>query len=139
VEYIYIETDESKLPRKTALGKCDIEQIDLNLKNAEVFVNQLRADINLESDWVPNALSILKGKAGAGGSPSFGRLAVWGHANYLKLRKVIQKKYQDISGGDNTQILIVGSLTGGTGSGICVDVAYLVREVTKNSNVNGLF
>jgi len=139
VEYIYIETDESKLPRKTALGKCDIEQIDLNLKNAEVFVNQLRADKNLESDWVPNALSILKGKAGAGGSPSFGRLAVWGHANYLKLRKVIQKKYQDISGGDNTQILIVGSLTGGTGSGICVDVAYLVREVTKNSNVNGLF
>ena len=139
VEYIYIETNESQLPRKTALGKTDIEQVDLNLKNAEVFVNQLRADKNLESDWVPNAMSILKNKSGAGGAPSFGRLAVWGHANYLKLRSVIQKKYQAISGNDGTQIFIVGSLTGGTGSGICVDVAYLVKEVTKNENVNGLF
>jgi hypothetical protein len=139
VEYVYIETDESKKPRKTASGVSDIEQIDLNLKNAEVFVNQLRADKNLAADWVPDAMSILKGKAGAGGAPSFGRLAVWGHSNYLKLRSVIQKKYQDISGGDSTQILIVGSLTGGTGAGICIDVAYLVREITKNNNVNGLF
>jgi hypothetical protein len=138
VEYIYIETDVSKLPRKTALGKTDIEQVDLSLKNAEVFVNQLRADKNLDSGWVPNAISILKNESGAAGIPSFGRLSIWGHANYLKLRSIIHKKYQEISGGNETQILIVGSLTGGTGSGICVDVAYLVREVTKNKNVNGL-
>ena len=32
----------------------------------------------------------------------------------------------------------MGTLTGGTGSGLCVDIPYLVKRITNNPNVNGL-
>jgi len=139
IECIYVETDTKRLPRRTASGKTSIHQIDLSLGENAVDINQLKNNKNVDSSWVPTPSDVLKNLNGAGGMPSYGRLALWGKSNYDKLKNTIKDKYQRINGDGNTLILIVGSLTGGTGSGICVDIAYLVRDITKNPNVNAIF
>lgn len=138
IECVYIETDTRRLPRRTASGKTAIHQIDLSLGDNAVDINQLKSNKNVDSSWVPAPSDVLRNLNGAGGMPSYGRLALWGRSNYEKIKNTIQDKYQRINGDGNTLILIVGSLTGGTGAGICVDMAYLVRDITKNPNINAL-
>lgn len=138
VECVFVETDTRRLPRKTASGETEIHQIDLSLGGNAVDIHQLKSNTNIDSSWVPEPNDVLKNLNGAGGMPSYGRLALWGKNNYDKFKQTIQEKYQKIGGNSETLILVVGSLTGGTGSGLCVDIAYLVREITKNDNINAL-
>lgn len=139
VELMYLETDLEKKPVRTASGKTSITQIPLSLGDNAVDIRQLKATEHIDSSWIPESTDVLKNLNGAGGMPTYGRLALWGGDNYKKLKNEIQRKYADISGDDKTQIIILGSLTGGTGSGLCVDVPYLVRDVTRNSNVTAIF
>ena len=137
--YIYIETDLNKKPRKTASGETSIEQVGLSLGKIQVAHKQLTENKMLETSWIPSPEGILESEIGAGGMPAFGRLAFWSNKNYQNLRSTIQKKYQEVHiNGENTNVLIVGSLTGGTGSGICVDLAYLVKDTLQISNVNAI-
>ncbi len=138
VAYIYLETDSSRKPRKTANGTTDIEQIVLNLGSNAVDIRQLKSNEKVDSDWVPEPSTVLQNESGAGGMPSYGRLSFWGNQNYQKLANIIRNKYSEINGDSNTQILIVGSLTGGTGSGLVVDVPYLVKSVTGNPNIEAV-
>ena len=138
-EYIYIETDTNSNSRKTASGETDIEKIDFPLQGVEVDINNLTNNQNVDSSWIPSLEGILEIDAGAGGMPAYGRLAFWSNSNYNRLRKAILAKYEKIGGDNNTQVLIVGSLTGGTGSGICVDVAYLVKSTLVGlTNINAI-
>ena len=138
-EYIYIETDLKSISRKTASGSTDIEKIDFPLQGVEVDINNLVNNKNVDSSWIPSLEGILEIDAGAGGMPAFGRLAFWANSNYNRLRNAIQSKYESIGGNNNTQVLIVGSLTGGTGAGICVDVAYLVKSTLVGlTNINAI-
>tara|TARA_B110000971_G_scaffold140912_1_gene144049 strand:+ start:4276 stop:6726 length:2451 start_codon:yes stop_codon:yes gene_type:complete len=138
VECLYLETDTSRVPIKTASGKSNITQLTLSLGSNAVDIHQLKQNTKIDSSWIPETTDVLKNHNGAGGMPSFGRLSLWGMSNYSKFKTVVQDKYQRLGGNDDTRILIVGSLTGGTGSGLCVDVPYLVRDITKNSNINAL-
>lgn len=137
-ELMFIETDVRRLPKKTALGSSSITQVDFPLGDNAVDIHQLKKNDNIDSSWIPDASNVLKNLSGAGGMPAYGRLSLWGRSNYDKLKSVITDRYQRIGGDGDTIILLVGSLTGGTGSGLMVDVAYLVRDITKNSNVHGL-
>tara|TARA_B100000780_G_scaffold133625_1_gene93722 strand:- start:307 stop:2757 length:2451 start_codon:yes stop_codon:yes gene_type:complete len=139
VESIYLETDLSRLPVRTASGKTAITQVPLSLGSNAVDIRQLKITDHVDSDWIPESTDVLKNLNGAGGMPSFGRLALWGGSNYTKFKSEVQKKYERISGDNETNIIVVGSLTGGTGSGLCIDVPYLVRDITKNSNVTAIF
>jgi hypothetical protein len=139
VECIYLETDTKRLPRRTASGKTSITQVDLSLGSNAVDITQLKNNKRLDASWIPESNEVLKNLNGAGGMPSYGRLALWGSTNYSKFKSEVQAKYQKINGDKESVILVVGSLTGGTGAGLCVDVAYLLRDITKNSNINALF
>jgi len=139
VELMYLETDLEKKPVRTASGKTSITQIPLSLGSNAVDIRQLKNTKHIDSSWIPESTDVLKNLNGAGGMPTYGRLALWGGDNYKKLKNEIQRKYANISGDDKTQIIILGSLTGGTGSGLCVDVPYLVRDITANSNVSAIF
>ena len=138
VACIYLETDASRLPKKTANGTTSIEQVVLSLGNNAVDIRQLKSNPKIDNSWIPEPKSILQNEDGAGGMPSFGRLSFWGNQNYQKLADVIRSRYNSISGNSQTQILIVGSVTGGTGSGLVVDIPYLVKSITGNSNVEAI-
>jgi hypothetical protein len=138
VACLYIETDASRLPKKTANGTSSIEQVVLSLGNNAVDIHQLKANPKIDNSWIPEPKSILQNQDGAGGMPSYGRLSFWGNQNYQKLADVIRRRYNSIGGDSQTQILIVGSVTGGTGSGLVVDIPYLVKNITGNANVEAI-
>jgi|GEM_PF-6421635 len=139
VEYMYIETDASRKPRKTANGETDIKPLIFSLGGNAVDVENLKRMEGIDKSWLPESSAILANLAGAGGMPTYGRLSLWGASNFNNFRNELTQKYQLIGGNPQTQILIVGSLTGGTGSGLCVDIPYLVKNITGNANVNAIF
>ncbi len=67
--------------------------------------------------------------------------------NFLKVVDAINNAQERISSFSHSSmfdtkpvVFITGSLTGGTGSGICIDMAYLVRYLVRNvESIYGLF
>ena len=133
VKYLYLETDLSNKPRKTPLGTNDIVGEELSLSNMALPISQFRADPNIDSDWIPDATLALS-TTGAGGKSSYGRLSLW--ANFNAVKNKILSLNQSSGGFDS--VYVVGSLTGGTGSGVFIDLAYLVRQFIANAKLFSL-
>jgi hypothetical protein len=89
---------------------------------------------------------------GAGQIRAFGRLAFF--HGYQQLRNSIRDKIEKFSGGaidatkklgfsdvdtNNTEIVIIASLAGGTGSGCFLDTAFLAKEISPNAIITGIF
>ena len=145
VAYLYLETDENSHPQ--TIGDNDIKQVYISLKNRETLINGLKEEKQLDTFWLPKIESVLDTGFGAGGWPSFGRLAMWGGSNFDLISRSIKTSWSEIashnileSKGSEPAIFIVGSLTGGTGTGIFIDMAYLVKHlIDEVREVFGLF
>lgn len=122
----------SEYTKKGILSFCDI-----STDNIKATLNAWHQEAMEDTKWVPTEAEVLNAHNGAGGQPVYGRLGLW--ANENNVRAKIKQLYNDIQGNPNTNIYIVGSLVGGTGSGICLDTAYMVRETTGNENIFGMF
>ena len=135
VAYMFLETarKSSEYIEKGIMSFCDIStdgiQATLNAWHQEKVTD--------DKHWIPDHADILNAHNGAGGQPVFGRVGLW--ANEVNVRAKIRQLYAQIGGNAGTNIYIVGSLVGGTGSGVCLDIAYMVRETTNNDNIYGLF
>ena len=80
---------------------------------------------------------------GAGALRAMGRLSLF--TKITDVRNMIQKKISEIAGFveyevdqkryNSLEVLIVGSLAGGTGAGTFIDVAYLVKQIVRNLNI----
>jgi len=136
VEFLYIETDISNESKSTAGGKSEIHPVMCDFTNINVDVTQLINNTSIKSDWIPPIEHLEQGTIGAGGMPSFGRLSLWKTSNFNNLRTEILNKFSAINGDNTTFIYVVGSITGGTGSGICVDLAYLLQEILPQCRPN---
>ena len=145
VNYLYIETDENAHPR--TIGENSINRIFTSLKSKETMINQLKDDKTLETDWLLSSETILEAGFGAGGLPPFGRLALWGDNNFTRVTDSIKYAWGEISNydvedSDNSKpvVFITGSLTGGTATGMFIDLAYLIKNTIADiSEVYGLF
>jgi hypothetical protein len=131
VHYLYLETNLSNKPRNTPLGTNDIVGEELSLKNMANSISQLRNNKNINSKWIPDPTTALS-TSGAGGKSSYGRLSLWANFNNVK-QKILG--LNQIAGGFEA-VYVTGSLTGGTGSGVLIDLAYLLRQLI---NPNYLF
>jgi hypothetical protein len=165
VEYLYIETNKDNQPGITAL-KNEIKRVYMSLADMKIMIRQLKeereaslahlSDDGLENqmrymNWLPPEEHILDAGLGAGGIPSCGRLALWGRNregnNFRNVINSIEHAYQtaggtNVEGSDGTEpaVFITGSLTGGTGTGIFLDLAYLVRRIIPTvKELFGLF
>lgn len=132
--FMFLETAKKSSERidKGILSFCDI-----STDNIRATLNSWHQEKMKDTEWVPTEADILDAHNGAGGQPVYGRLGLW--ANEAAIRAKISQLYSDIGGNSATNIYIVGSLVGGTGSGVCLDIAYMVREITKNGNIYGMF
>jgi len=130
VHYLYLETDLSNKPRKTPLGTNDIIGVELSLKNMSNSISKFRGNSNIDSSWIPNATTALS-TSGAGGKSSYGRLSLW--ANFDDVKQKILNLNKVASGFD--AVYVTGSLTGGTGSGVLIDLAYLIRQFVNPQNL----
>tara|TARA_B110001452_G_scaffold1005_1_gene909 strand:+ start:15466 stop:17907 length:2442 start_codon:yes stop_codon:yes gene_type:complete len=139
VEYLFLETDINRKPAETASGSTDINDVYVSLESNAATINNLKGNKNVDSDWIPEASSVLSKGEGAGGLSSYGRLSTWNDTNLNIVKSKINSLYSKIGGNSETNIFVVGTLTGGTGSGLCVDIAYLIREITSCNNIYGMF
>lgn len=139
VEYLYIETNKDNQPALTA-AKNEITRVYVSLSEMKTMVKELRERPEVTTSWLPPEEQVLDAGLGAGGIPSCGRLALWGHNsegnNLLNVISSIQNAHSAVSNhavpnSDNDQptVFITGSLTGGTGTGMFIDIAFLVRHI----------
>jgi len=142
VEYLFLETDISARPRRNASGETEIQPVLLNSGNYRADLQLFEDRSDIDSSWIPT--HVMLQDDGAGGQPALGRLALWVNGNYRVFQNRLAESIGRVLMGNpqqKLQVLVVGTLTGGTGSGICVDIAYLVRQRLggANSQVNGIF
>ena len=151
VEYLYLETNEHNLPVGTPIGNS-IGRVYISLDNMAEMIEGIKYVCD-NPQWVPSSNIVLTAGLGAAGIRSCGRLALWGvnHKgdNFSNTITAIINAYQNvmhINNNDANQMItrpavfIVGSLTGGTGSGIMIDMGYLIRHIiTDITDLYGLF
>jgi len=148
-EYLYIETNESEKPKSTPIGN-NIHRVFINLEDIGEMVEFIKKSCN-NPTWLPDSKIVINSGEGAGGMRSCGRLALWGKHhqgnNFTNTYDAIHGAYsrvENIANNDEekskTTVFITGSLTGGTGSGTFIDIAYIVRDIIPNiKNLYGLF
>ncbi|MFQ5729777.1 MAG: tubulin-like doman-containing protein, partial [Waddliaceae bacterium] len=145
LEYLYVETEESSYPEVTA-QKNEIRRVPIKLEGVETMIKGLQKNPEIDGYWLPPAEKILEGP-GAGGFPAFGRVALWGSDNFERVKVAIENAWERIAKYDSKEtednkpaVFLTGSLTGGTGSGIFIDIAYMIRDIIDDiQEVYGLF
>ena len=131
--FLFLETDKNRKPKVTPNGYTDIVSCYLCPQNITATLTNWNGRYN----WLPSTAEILNTHSGAAGQPAYGRLALWEKESTV--RNVITQLYAQIGGNTSTYIYLVGSLTGGTGTGIFLDLAYMIRQITGNNNLYGMF
>lgn len=150
VSFLLIDTDQAifgKNPNYSDAANLDnADKIHTSVHGVEQLRRNLREYPHLR-DWLdPRTLSGDINQ-GAGAVRSRGRLAFFW--NYDQIAKRIQEeaveitkdssKAQAIKNGlqvsEGTTVYIVGSLLGGTGSGMFLDLAYTVKELLKSQRM----
>ena len=145
-QFLYLETDENARPGVTAL-KNEITRVHISLNEKETMINSLKKEEALDAWWLPPSRHILDSGFGAGGLPAFGRVALWGAENFDNVSKQILNAYEKVashtvedSNDSKPAVFVTGSLTGGTGTGTFIDIAYLIRNLFDDiADLYGLF
>ncbi len=131
--FLFLETDSNRKPQVTPNGSTDIVSCYLCPQN----ITATLTNWNGKYKWMPSTAEVLNTHSGAAGQPAYGRVALWEKESTV--RNNITQLYAQIGGNTSTNIYLVGSLTGGTGTGIFLDLAYMIRQITGNTNIYGMF
>jgi len=150
VEYLYIETFTGE---KNFIPDADLEikRVYTSLADIELMVKEVKEYNEASNDWLPPNEQLVDAGAGAGGIRPCGRLALWGRNkegdNFKNVVDAINAAHTRVrshvlEGDVDTQpvVFVVGTLVGGTASGMFIDMGYLVRKLIRNVRfVFGLF
>ncbi len=160
LEFLSIDTDNNPASYETYSEISTIDRNELRLDpEKEIFslnVNyntlpDLEADFPKIHEWFPtsleSALSPSSFEVGSGGRKPVGRFAFAWNADKLfqKLLFLLQKLVNEQNTNKNTYtdyyttVFICGSLAGGTGSGIFLDIAYMIRYIENIINTKRIF
>lgn len=145
VSFLHIDTEqnakatEPQVVLKQDISLSPVEQVWAKVENAKAILNNL-SSYNYLADWFPGQLkgtdSIL---AGAGQIRALGKFAFT--VNYSQIKSAFQYAKQKILGHEKfmldrwqveldrgINIFVVCSFSGGTGSGMFLDLAYNLRD-----------
>lgn len=136
IEFLAFETNEGDRTKVyRGIGLDPLTELVL-LSNPEVG-SLLQNRSNLEpfiTDWLSPELSVKDGINGASGIRQAGRLLL-----FTKIQPVVQaieKKIKSLSVGTNKKLLVflLTGISGGTGSGCFLDIAYIVRGLIERDS-----
>jgi hypothetical protein len=136
IEFLAFETNEAernkKYPAENGIGLDPFKEFVL-LSNPEIG-GLLSDRTKLEpyiTDWLSPELSITDGINGASGVRQAGRLLLFTKINQVVT--TIQNKIETLLEGTNKRlyVFILSGLSGGTGSGCYLDIAYIVRGILE--------
>ncbi len=157
VRYQYIDTDiswwqeqRSRVEKKVGLSEQEV--IDIQIQGVDELYQGIRQGGYPHYAWfdLQKQQSIKSVGPGAGTMRQMARLAFW--CNYSRIREKIEKQLRALSIDsvatymrvnhnlqlkDGVSVYIVAGLAGGTGSGVWMDTAYLVRKILKDMGIAG--
>lgn len=136
IQYLIVDSDENKV--KAFNGK--ISDIDENTEFFSIANKSIKATFEAkevlknrrELDWLDyEHISIRDANYGAGGIRQVGRFLLIDQAEklYAKIKATMQNALLGSSG--RLTIHICSGLSGGTGSGIFLDICYLIRQALR--------
>lgn len=158
VRYLYIDTDprwwqehQSKVEQHVRISET--EYVDIQFPGAAELYRGIRRGSYPNYAWFDiNKLENLKSVVdGAGTVRQMARLSFWHH--YTKVRQAIENQLNALRNesvatfmrerygseiDDGINVHIIFGMAGGTGSGICLDTAYLVRKILKDISIVGV-
>lgn len=142
VEFLEIDTDDRDMNRSlsspciSSLKKDEFKifrnaDIGAILRNRNTYSDVLPKEID---QWLDPDIPVAQIVNGAAGIRQAGRLLL--HLNILEIVDIIKKKLDKIRKGvslskNPVNVVIFTGLGGGTGSGIFIDIAYIVRQCIK--------
>jgi hypothetical protein len=159
--YVYIETDAGKTHDQTPVGS-DILRLQLTVQSLSRAHQVLKNNTQLSMDWISGDLSaqLAFNAQGAGGVRPAGRLLLWGDGNFGNVYNALSDSWQQIvnaassrelrdkysalvsqAGGFETHaaVYVVGTLVGGTCSGMFIDIGYMLRRITDLEESGALY
>lgn len=133
LEFLAFETNQRERNNKyNGIGMDQINEFVL-LSNAEVgSILQNRSVLDeCISEWLSPELNITDGMNGANGVRQAGRLLLF--TKIMTVIQSIEKKINMLLEGTNEKLIvfILSGLSGGTGSGCFLDLAYIVRGLIE--------
>ena len=153
IRFLFVDCDQGAFTSQPELADVqDAEKVAMFIRNPEQIWQEVQEGIGERAkwrDWLPEQLNvgILRGARGAGGIRPVGRFAlfaslqeVWGRLNSAlsdilaieqQLRTTLRDQAEQVKVTvhySEPRIYIIGSLCGGTGSSIFLDIAVLVRH-----------
>ncbi|MFA5262331.1 MAG: tubulin-like doman-containing protein [Opitutaceae bacterium] len=155
--YVYIDTDprwyqehQQKVEKRVRIGENEF--VDIQFPGAAELYNGIRRGSFPNYSWFDvNRLENLKSVVdGAGTVRQLARLAFWHH--YAKVRDAIVSQLIALKSSsvantmrerygceidDGINVHIIFGMAGGTGSGVFLDTAYLVRKILKDLGISG--
>lgn len=133
IEFVAFETNEhDRNKRYKGIGLDPISEFVL-LSNPEIGgVLQNRSILEpYITDWLSPELTITDGISGASGVRQAGRLLLF--TKITQVVQTIEKKIKMLTEGTNKKLIvfILTGISGGTGSGCFMDIAYIVRGILE--------
>ncbi|AZV55580.1 tubulin-like doman-containing protein [Clostridium sp. AWRP] len=137
VEFLGFETNQGeknkRYPMNGGVG-LDPQSELVMLSNAEVrsILNDRKILDDCIKEWLAPELSSESGTDGAGGVRQVGRLLLFTKINEIVdcLEKKIRLLQEDTE--EILHVFVLSGLSGGTGSGTFIDIAYIVRGIMNN-------
>lgn len=133
IEYIGFETNEGELQKKyKGIGLDPLTEFVL-LSNTEIgsLLQNRRILEPYITEWLSPELLVSDGVGGASGNRQTGRLLLF--TKILQVVQTIEKKIKMLTEGTNKKLMVflLTGLSGGTGSGGFLDIAYIVRGLME--------
>lgn len=157
VRYLYLDTDptwwqgqRSRVEKSVRLSEQEV--VDIQIQGVDELYEGIRQGGFPHFGWFDiQKLGGLKSVgSGAGTVRQMARLAFW--YNYSAIRESIERQLKELRNDsvatymrtrhglqldDGVSVYIVAGLAGGTGSGLWLDTAYLVRKVLRDMGIVG--
>ncbi|WP_040951454.1 tubulin-like doman-containing protein [Gorillibacterium massiliense] len=133
IEYIGFETNEGELQKKyKGIGLDPLTEFVL-LSNAEIgsLLQNRKVLEPYITEWLSPELLVTDGVGGASGNRQTGRLLLF--TKILQVVQTIEKKIKTLTEGTNKKLMVflLTGLSGGTGSGGFLDIAYIIRGLME--------
>ncbi|MCL1863813.1 MAG: hypothetical protein FWF78_09635 [Defluviitaleaceae bacterium] len=135
IEYMALDSDDNMLNLNYA-GTSFSEDEFLLLDNANltsIYKNRETVFKNSTQSWIAGNLRLQQVKHGAGGIRQAGRLLLTINSNRVisLLTEKINRLTVNRKSNDLLYVFILAGCAGGTGSGVFIDVPYIVRKIAE--------
>ncbi|MCB5271273.1 MAG: hypothetical protein LHW56_05460 [Candidatus Cloacimonetes bacterium] len=160
IEYLWIDTDSRNTNIRNAnfdktfshaqLSKSEKVDVSLSVKDLQSFYDSFNNFTSYHHWFNFNALKDMGAtvlQQGASAMRPFGKLAFWYHADsiYASISNAITKlknpnfKIDNLSSAKDIDVYVIGSLAGGTGSGMVIDIGAMLQKIDADLNPTGIF